>query len=211
MCKHCEGGSSRRIDVTDETVGDMIHETTTVALQAAASCANGWFEAAKGYLSDMSAVWGGPGVGRMVYVWGSGRFFLPGPPGHSTALGSQETAELVRRMTGEEPDSDEVARLVAKGDQLAAACDAIATAVSKGDLTAVTQAMDSFATSQCNTNSLLLTLMADCGLRLRHSRDAGDEMAHDLFMAHVRADLFDGAEYGGGGETEGEESGGGTV
>lgn len=207
MCDRCEGAIDRRIEVTDETAGDMVHETTHVALQASAAYANGWYDAARGFLSDMSATWGGHGMVRMVYVWGSARFFLPSPPGRSTTPGHQEMADLARRMMGEEPDPKQVARLVAQGDQLGAACNAIATCASKGDLEGLTKTVNDFGDSQATTNALLLTLMSDAGIRLRHSRDAGDGMAYDLFMAHVRADLADDDDEDGG-EHKGEETGG---
>lgn len=204
MCDRCEGGMDRRIEVTDETAGAMVHETTHVALQASAAYANGWYDAARGFLSDMSATWGSTGMVRMAYVWGSARFFLPSPPGRPTTPGHKEMAELARRFMGEEPDPQKVARLVAQGDQLGAACNAIATAASKGDLEALTRALDEYGSEgQSAMNSLFLTLMSDAGIRLRYSRDSGDEMAYDLFMAHVRADLADDDE-----ETEGEETGG---
>jgi len=208
MCERCEGGIDRRIEVTDETAGAMIHETTHVALQASAAYANGWYDAARGYLSDMTDTWGGHGTVRMVYVWGAARFFLPSPPGRTVSPGHQEMADLARRMMGEEPDPKKVARLVAQGDQLGAACNVIATAASKGDLDTLADTVNEFGESQSATNALLLTLMSDAGIRLRHSRDADDQMAYDLFMAHVHADLADDDDEDGGGEHKGEGTGG---
>jgi hypothetical protein len=210
MCERCGGGIDRRIEVTDDTVGEMIHETTHVALQASAAYANGWFDAARGFVSDMSATWGTPGMVRMAYVWGAARFFLPSPPGRPAAPGHKEMAELARQAMGKEPDPDQVARLVAQGDQIGAACNAVAQAASKGDLDALADALHSFSTERSSMTALVLSLMSDAGVRLRHSRDTEDERAYDLFMAHVRADLPADAD-GDGGEDKGEETGGGTV
>lgn len=193
----------RRIEVTDDTVGSMIHETTHVALQASAAYANGWFDAARGFLADMSATWGSQGMVRMIYVWGAARFFLPSPPDRPDTPGHTEMAEFAERMTGQKPDPEQVARLVAQGDQLGAACSAIATHVSRGDIDAMAETVNEFGDTQQTMNTLILSLMADAGIRLRHSRDVEDEVAYDLFMAHVRADLADDDE-----EHEGEESGG---
>lgn len=191
MCERCEGGAGRRIEVTDETYGLMIHETTHVALQAAAAHSNQWFDAAKGFLSDMSATWGSQGVVRMAYVWGAARYFLPSPPDRLATPGHEEVASLTRRMTGEEPSPETVARLVAQGDQVDAASTRIAEAASKGEVGQMVETMRDFAESggQTAVNALLLSLLADAGIRLRHSRDIGDDLSYDLFQAHVQADM----------------------
>lgn len=190
MCERCEGGMDRRIEVTEETAPLMIHETTHVALQASAAYANGWYEAARGFLNDMGATWGGQGTIRMIYVWGAARFFLPPVPGHTDTPGHSAVSEALARLGGaQEPGPHDVSRLVAQADQLGAASNAIAAAVSKGDLDAVMDCFNSYAVTQSAANTLILSLMADAGMRLRHSREQDDEMAHELFMAHVSADL----------------------
>lgn len=193
MCERCEGeASERRIEVTEETVGLMVHESTHVALQASAAYANGWHDAARGFLSDMAATWGSPAMVRMIYVWASARFFLPGPPDRPTTPGAKDLAGLARRvMGGEEPSPEAVTRLVAQADQLDAACKAIATRASKGDLDGMAETVNEFVDCQALMNLLLLTLMSDAGIRLRFSRDVKDERAYELFMAHVHADLVD--------------------
>lgn len=204
MCDRCEGAVDRRIELTDETYGLMIHETTHVALQAAAAYSNQWFDAARGFLSDMSATWGPHGMVRMAYVWGAARFFLPSPPGRPDVPGHGEMTDLARRLLGEDPPPEAVSSLLAQGDQLGAACKAVADAVSKGDVERLTEVLAEFGQDdQRAMNALFLTLMADAGVRLRHSRDVDAKVSHDLFMAHIRADLPDEED------DEGEENGDG--
>jgi hypothetical protein len=195
----------RRIELTDETYGAMLKETTHVALQASAAYANGWYDAARGFLSDMSAVWGSNGMLRMAYVWGAALYFLPAPPDRPTTPGHQEMTELARRLYGEEPPPGAVSKLVAQGDQLGAACNALAQHVSKGDVDQVGELMADFAgDDEQAMNTLFLTLMSDAGIRLRYSRDAEAQMSYDLFMAHIHADLTDDDD----GDDEGESNGG---
>lgn len=192
MHHHCEGdGPDRSIEVTEANEPQMVHECTAVALQASAAHTNGWYKAARGYLMDMGEVWGGYATVRMSYVWGAGRFFLPAPPGQLAMPGHTELAGLCRERDGEEPDPARLARMVADGDQLTAAVQAVALAASKGDLDAVSDVLEEWGDTQGQGrfNDLMLALMADCGQRLRHSRDIGDTRAYELFQAHIAADL----------------------
>lgn len=189
MCERCEGGDGRLTEITEDNYGDMVHETTHVALQAAAAHANGWFDAARGFMADMSATWGGQGMVRMAYVWGAARYFLPSPPELAAVPGHQEMRDLARPMLGEDPPPGVIAKAVAQADQLAAACDAIAEASSKGDVEGVTRVLGEHKGDHRAMSSLLLMLMSNAGIRLRHSRDAGAQMGYDLFMAHIHADL----------------------
>ncbi|MFF9265890.1 hypothetical protein [Streptomyces longwoodensis] len=182
----------RRLEVTEETLPMMLHETTHVALQAAAAYSNGWTAAARGFLQDMSDTWGSRGMVRMVYVWGSAKYFLPRPDGLPAAPGYQKMTELAEKAYGEKPAPEDVSRLVAQADQVAAASKAVAEAASKGDVERLTEIVNDYGgDDQARMNSLLFALMAEAGIHLRYSRDTEAQMSYDLFMAHVNADLLD--------------------
>lgn len=208
MCERCDGaGLDRSIEVTEDNVGLMIHETTHVALQAAAAYSNGWYDAAQGFVSDMAETWGGHGMVRMAYVWGAGWFFLPAPPGADSTPGHKQIGLMARLISGKEPDPAQVAQQVALADQIGAACKAIAGHASKGEPDKIADLMDDFG-DEDEFRKLLLILMAGCGIRLRNSRDIDDTTSYELFMAHIHADLRPDDEGEG---IEGEESDGGTT
>ncbi|MFC4328305.1 hypothetical protein ACFPC0_10755 [Streptomyces andamanensis] len=189
MCERCEGGPGldRSIQVTDDTVGLMFHESTHVALQAASAYSNRWYGAAQGFVDDMADVWGGHGLVRMAFVWGAGWYFLPAPPGTDHTPGNAEMALLHQLVHGAEPLPHETASQVALADQIVAACKRVAEHASKGESVEIAKVMDAFDGDEFD--KLLLILMAGCGMRLRHSRDTGNTQAGKLFMAHIHADL----------------------
>jgi hypothetical protein len=192
MCERCEGGMDRRLEITEETYPLMLHEATHVALQAAAAYSNGWTAAARGFLQDMSDTWGSRGMARMMYVWGAARYFLPRPDGIPDAPGHKDMAKLAEKAYGEAVPPETVARLVAEGDQLSAVLKGIAEAASEGKVERLVEiANDYGAQGQAKANQLTFALMAEAGIRLRHSRDIEAQMSYDLFMAHINADLPD--------------------
>lgn len=192
MCDRCEGDMKRRIDLTEETFDRMINEATHAALLASTAYATGWHDAARGYMADMGAIWGSAGLARMAYVWGSARALLPSPPGRPDSLGYEQMTQLIRRVEGEEPSPETVARLVAEGDQLGAACNAVAQAASKGDLAELVRVISDYAREEPRRLKLtLLILMAEAAVRLRYSQVTEAEMEHELFMAHIHADVPD--------------------
>lgn len=190
MCDHCESDDTGP-QVTEGDMPAMIHECTAVALQASAAFTNGWHSASRGYLHDMARAWGGHSTLRMCYVWGAGRFFLPAPPGRDSIPGQDEIATLLTGRDGTGPTQEKVTALVAIGDQIGAAMQAVSLHASRGDLDALSQTITDWGkgATKSKFDALLLALMADCGVRLRYSRDVDDTRAYDLFMAHINADM----------------------
>lgn len=187
MCNFCENAREESIEVTEDNVQFMLTEVTAAALQSAASYSNGWFKAAKGLGSDMILKWGLPGAVRLAYVWGAASYFLPRPPDAPTLqLGHHELAEFARNATGREPDASLMARVVSASDQAGAVMRAIVTASSRDDPEKIMEELEPLNGSD-TVRALMFLLMGEAGIRLRHTKDQGDELAMDLFLAHVHS------------------------
>ncbi|MEV6400524.1 hypothetical protein AB0M39_38060 [Streptomyces sp. NPDC051907] len=187
MCMHCDG-SDDRIDVDEESAPYMIHETSTVALQAAAAFSNGWRRGAKGLLGDMISKWGMPGAVRLAYVWGSAMYFLQRPPdAPDPDTGHARMKDIARDLTGEEPDDAHVARLVVVNDQAVTIAKRAAEAASKGEVAEVSRLLGEADAEVFR--AVMATLLTEAAFGLRYSRDVDDTLSMDVFMAHVNADM----------------------
>lgn len=187
MCESC-GSVDRSVEITPENRLEMIKEASIVALHAASMYNNDWYRGAQGLHLDMAEKWGEEAHLRMLYVWGAARFFLPedvvnGPlvnPGYS------DLEQMSREMTGEEPDPQHLAHLVAANDQVGACAHAISQAASRGDLAAIRKVVEDI-TEPVQAAAVCVLLMADAGCRMSHAKATDNQVAMGLFNAHVRA------------------------
>jgi len=189
MCEMCDSADEGPIEVTDETAPYMVSEATAAAVQIAALHANGWFQGARGLIGDMQDKWGGPATCRMSYVWAAAVFFLPRPPDVAELNeGFQQVSDRLQQITGHAPDPARVGHIVVTSDQASAAMKQLSELASKGDVEAFAATLADTGTGHV-WNATMSMLLAEAGLRLRHSRDADDTRAMELFMSHVNADF----------------------